>query len=145
MAYSKVSQSPQYSPPQVKLEGVTSYKSQFVEPPKVSSRPPPPQTYQRVQVPFNGSSSYKNDYPEYKIQPRRDTLDDLTSSYRAPQVKFDGRTSYNDTFKGYALPSPDQMASSRVRCAVENLNVPPVNYLNDKNHIYYDPEMKKFV
>jgi hypothetical protein len=27
-------------------------------------------TYQRAQVPFYGASSYKNDFPEYKIEPK---------------------------------------------------------------------------
>lgn len=37
------------------------------------------------------------------------------------------------------------MAQSRSVCMVEKLHIPPVNYINDKNHIYYDPEEKKFV
>ena len=70
----------------------------------------------------------------------------MSAVYRAPHVKFDDHTAYKDSFKGYSLKSPEQeISASRHRCAVENLNIPPVNYLNDKNHIYYDPEQKKFV
>ena len=65
------SPTPTYRPPPVKFEGVTSYKSQFVEPPKVEAKPLIAQQYTRMQVPFSGSSSYKNDYPEYKIQARQ--------------------------------------------------------------------------
>ena len=104
----------------------------------------PTQNYQRVPIPFNGSSSYKNDYPGYKIENQVPTNDG--PAYLAPHVKFEGSTSYNDQFKGYKLMVPEnQLSKSRHTCIVEKLGVPPVNHINDEQHIYYDHENKKFV
>lgn len=62
-------------------------------------------------------------------------------TYRAPPVKFQGTTSYNDQYKGYELKNPEaDLAQSRNMCIVEKLHVPPINYVNEKNHIYYDPD-----
>ena len=78
----------------------------------------PQMNYQRAQVPFYGSSSYKNDFPTYKIE-SRSLVSDPMPNYRAPQVKFEGSTSYNDQYKGYQLRSPEQdMAQSRTACVV---------------------------
>lgn len=107
-----------YARPTVKFEGVSSYKAQYVEPPKVESKPIPNMTYQRAQVPFYGTSSYKNDFPIYKIESRV-PVEDPTPNYRAPQVKFEGSTSYTDQYKGYQLKSPEQeLAQSRTACIV---------------------------
>ena len=57
-------ESPQPRSP-VKFEGVSSYKSQFVDPPKSQQKPIPQNNYVKVQIPFNGSSSYKKDFPVY--------------------------------------------------------------------------------
>ena len=70
----------------------------------------------------------------------------MAASYKAPQVKFDGHTTYHDTFQGYSFKPPGgDLSHSQHQCIVDKLNVPPVNYVNDKNHIYYDPDSKKFV
>ena len=65
----------------------------------------------------------------------------MSPNYRAPQVKFEGSTSYKDQYKGYQLKNPQKdLSNSRTGCIIENLHIPAVNYINDKNHIYYDPE-----
>ena len=67
----------------------------------------------------------------------------MSPNYKAPQVKFQGTTSYNDQYKPYQNKIPENdLAQSRHTCVVEKLHIPPVNYINDKNHIYYDPDRK---
>lgn len=114
----------------MKFEGVTSYKTQFQEPPKVESRPPPEQTYKKINIPFAGESSYKNQYPEYKLEPMSFKSEELMSSPRKPPaVKFEGHTSYHDQFKGYTIDLPKQVPADH-QCYVEKIHVPPMNYIN---------------
>lgn len=70
----------------------------------------------------------------------------MSPNYRAPQVKFEGTTAYTDQYKGYQYKAPEaDLSQSRNQCIVDKMHVPPINYVNDKNHIYYDPEANKFV
>lgn len=71
--------------------------------------------------------------------------DELSNSQvRIPAVRFEGSTSYKDQFKGYEFRAPEANQSNH-QCIVEKLHVPTVNYINEKQHIYYDPESNKFV
>ena len=58
---------------------------------------------------------------------------------KVPPVKFEGHSSYKEQFQGYKIEMTPKSGSGS-RCLVDSLTVPSVNYINDKQHIYYDPE-----
>jgi hypothetical protein len=126
----------------IKFEGVSCYTSDYTQPLKAGRTEAPlePAPF-RAQLPFVGSSSYKDDYRGYRIEPQKPTEE---RTYRAPPVRFEGSTTYNEEYKGYQLHSHEE-PNAKGGCIVEKLNVPTVNYINDQNHIYYDDETQKFV
>lgn len=65
----------------------------------MQSDPIPEQVYRKVNVPFYGSSSYKNDFPEFRFDVR--PKEQYSAEYRRPVVKFEGSSSYKEQFKGY--------------------------------------------
>eukprot|EP00873_Tetraselmis_striata_P000162 jgi/Tetstr1/420426/TSEL_011541.t1 len=57
-------------------------------------------------VPFDGTSSYKMDYPAHDIRPAR-PAQAAAREYR--NVPFDGTSTYSDVFRAYAIdPNPPQ-------------------------------------
>lgn len=69
----------------------------------------------RVNVPFYGHSSYKDQFPDYKFSPPvKQKSEELPSpNYRLPTVKFEGHTSYQDQFSGKAIQMQQYMTPQR--------------------------------
>ena len=101
---------------------------------------PHPQ-YKKPEVPFYGSSSYKDQFKEVKmLQPKYESYSQSLS--QSPRVKFDDHTSYKDQFKGYKMESP--AGRSGKGCILDGTNVPQTNFLNSHPHMYYDEKTNKF-
>jgi hypothetical protein len=65
-----------------------------------------------------------------------------------PQIKFDSLSTYKDEYRPFRVKTEQGERNPRVNkssCIVEQLEVPPVNYINDQSHIFYDPEAGRFV
>lgn len=50
----------------IRFEGVSTYKNNYVAPPKVESKPIQME-YQHMSVPFKGESTYKNAFVPYRV------------------------------------------------------------------------------
>lgn len=85
-----------------RFEDSTAYKEQFQAPTPAKLEKSPYPEHRKPEVPFEGSSSYKSQFQEYKLQP---SFEDLygKSLTVAPKVKFEGNTTYKDLFKGFSV------------------------------------------
>lgn len=70
---------------------MSSYKSNYVPPPKVESKPVQLE-YHHVSIPFKGESTYKNHFVGYKVDVPQTTP--TTPMINGTPVKFEGKTAY---------------------------------------------------
>jgi hypothetical protein len=61
-------------------------------------------------------------------------------------VRFEGQSAYKEQFLPYQhqMVNPYDSRISRTECKLDSIVVPKVNYINDKDHVLYDPETNKF-
>ena len=82
----------QYRPNPAKFQGVTSYNAEFTSKRFVVVEQPNPETvYERKKIPFQGQSSYNQQYQPYNITPEKHE----EYKYRPNTAKFNGTTRYN--------------------------------------------------
>jgi hypothetical protein len=55
---------------------------------------------------FEGASSYKSQFKDYKIEPKYEQFYNQSVN-NAPKVKFEGNSTYKDLFKGFKV-MPDE-------------------------------------
>lgn len=94
---------------QARFEDSTAYKEQFQAPTPTKLQKSPYPQHWIPEVPFEGSSSYKSQFKEYKIQPTYEQYYNQSMS-NAPKVKFEGDTTYKNYFKGFTV-MPEQQSS----------------------------------
>ncbi len=72
-----------------------------------------------------------------------------STPYKNPKgVKFQGKSAYNEQFQPYKLQSGDyygsQIFNVKSQWNLDGVVIPHVNYINNKDHLHYDSELKKF-
>jgi hypothetical protein len=73
-------------------------------------------------VPFYGSSSYKQEFKEFKLAPSNyeSYFNQAVSS--APKVKFEGNTTYKDLFKDFKIQG--SLNAGGNKCSLEGAGYP---------------------
>ena len=96
----------------------------------------------KVQIPFNGSSSYKNDFPTYQYEPKVQKEEYMPPSPYKSRVKFEGNSSYHDQFRGHSFGTPRK---EEKECMFSNMRMPEAKEKGNRAHLYYDEKEEKFV